>query len=239
MFGTRLFLLTTALFAVTGCGDILPTPAEPRPKPVAETPPALPPLPEDAPKLVLEDGYKSLGIEDFEAFSAKDPGKTVVWQAAGNGFDCFGKPRGYLYSKTSYSNYTLKLDYRFRRPADLTDDPGFKGNTGVMIHITGPHKQWPKSLELQGKYSEMASLKANGGAADLVIHDDNAARQSARKPVGEWNSLEVISKAGALASSINGVKVCESEAGELVEGLIGFQAEDFEVQFRNIRIRKE
>lgn len=228
------------LAGLVGCSQ--PSNSSPEPKPVAPTvsePAALAPLPEDAPEYESEDGFELLGLDAFERFSAKDPGQTVVWESAGNGFNCYGKPRGYLYSKQAYENFTLKLDYRFRRPSDLKDDAEFKGNTGVMIFINGDHKQWPVSLEVQGKYVEMATIKANGGAAAVEINDNAAARTSARKPVGEWNRLEVIARDGALTASINGMLVCESKASELKSGLLGFQAEDFEVQFRNVCVRRD
>lgn len=227
---------------VTGCSNstpVTPPATNSAPKQTAATESKPEPLPEDAPELKLEEGFELLGFDAFEKFFAKDPKDAVVWQAAGNGFDCFGKPRGYLYSKQSYDNFTLKFDYRFRRPADLKNDAEYKGNTGLLVYINEPHKQWPVSLEVQGKYTEMASVKANGGAKDAVIQDDDAARQTARKPVGEWNRIEVTSKDGVLTTSINGTKICTNEAGELKSGLIGFQAEDFEVQFRNLRVRKD
>ncbi len=230
---------------LAGCGENSAPPPAPNSTTSAETPKAgaasekLAPLPEDAPELKLEEGFELLGFDAFEKFSAKDPGQVVVWESAGNGFNCFGKPRGYLYSKNSFGNFTLKLDYRFRRPADLATDADFKGNTGVMLFITGEHKQWPVSLEVQGKYAEMATIKANGGAANVEIDDKPEARTAARKPVGEWNQLEVIAKDGAVSASINGTLVCESKPSDLKEGLLGFQAEDFEVQFRNVRVRRD
>jgi hypothetical protein len=231
------FVLFLSVLAV-GCSNSVPvTPTTPTPAPVSEN--KVDPLLDDAPQLALEEGFDLLSFDAFERFSAKDPGKTVVWEAAGNGFNCNGKPRGYLYSKQSYDNFTLKFDYRFRRPADLKNDADFKGNTGALLYITGDHKQWPISLEVQGKYVEMASIKANGGAKDVVINDDASARQTARKPVGDWNQISIMSKDGVLTASINGTQVCSNEAGELKSGLIGFQAEDFEVQFRNVRIRNE
>ena len=51
--------------------------------------------------------------------------------------------------------------------------------------------------------------------------------------------MEVVSKDGALTSYINGVKIAESEPTELREGPIAFQAERFDVEFRNVRIREE
>ena len=123
--------------------------------------------------------------------------------------------------------------------ADADEEHRAASNTGFMIHINEPHKVWPQSLEVQGKWSEMCSIKSNGGIADLTIDDDPAARESARKPVGEWNDVEIISRDGTLESYLNGTRICRSEAGELTEGQIGLQSELYEVQFRNLRIREE
>lgn len=195
--------------------------------------------PPESPLFALEPDFELLGLDAFEIFYSKPAGQDPVWTTAGNGFNCSGKPRGYLYSKQPYENYTLRLDYCFPKPTDLKDDDEFKGNTGVMIHINGSHKQWPVSLEVQGKQIEMGMIKANGGAAEVEIADQPDARLAARKPVGQWNHLEIISRDGTLKALLNDVLVCESKAGELKSGLIGFQSEDFPVWFRNIRIRKD
>lgn len=204
-----------------------------------ETAAAIADVPDDAPVIELEEGFQPLSLADFEIFYSKPAGSTPVWTAAGNGFNCSGKPRGYLYSKEEFSDYTLRLDFRFPRPAELKDDAEFLGNTGIMIHINGEHRQWPVSLEVQGKHPEMGTIKANGGAAAVEIVDQPEVRQRVRRGPGEWNRIEVISRGGALTALLNGEKVCESQPGELKSGRIGFQSEDFPVQFRNVRIRRD
>ena len=88
----------------------------------------------------------------------------------------------------------------------------------------------------------MGHIKANGRGdvidADLV-KDDQSAREEARKKVGEWNHLKVVSSEGKLVSYLNGTKICENEPGELKEGSIGLQSERNPIEFRNIRIREE
>lgn len=108
-----------------------------------------------------------------------------------------------------------------------------------MLHITEPHKQWPKSLEVQGRFEDLATIKENGGAAKVEIVDDRTARESARKPIGEWNAIEIISKSGTVTALLNGTKVCESQPSDVTSGMIGLQSEDFEVHFRRLRIRTE
>lgn len=191
-------------------------------------------------EFTLEEGFRKLSLEDFEPFFSKPPqaGQTT-WFSIHDAIVCTGKPRGYLYSNEKFADFTLRLELRFAPPADEAAATKFNPNTGVMIYITEPHKQWPKSLEVQGRFADLATIKENGGAAKFEIVDDGAARESARKPFGEWNALEIVSKAGKLTALLNGTKVCESQPSDVADGLIGLQSEDFEVHFRRLRIRAE
>ena len=187
------------------------------------------------PPFHLEEGFEPLALADFEAFGAE----TDTWAATDEGLKCSGKPKGYLYSKQPYQNFTLRVDYRFPKPDNLKDETKFKGNTGFLVYITGEHKLWPMCLEVQGKHVQMAAIKENGGAEPVKTEDDDAARQQARKPVGQWNSLEIVSKDGALAVSLNGTPISKCEPDFLSEGLLGIQAEDHPFEVRRIRVRRD
>ncbi len=183
----------------------------------------------------LEDGFTQLGFADFEAFGAE----ASTWEGTTDGIKSSGKPKGYLYSKQPYQNFTLRLEYRFPRPANLKDEAKFKGNTGFLVYITGEHKLWPVCLEVQGKHIQMAAIKENGGAQPVTATDDEAARQKARHAVGEWNAIEIISTNGALSVSLNGTPISKCEPDFLSEGSIGIQAEDHPFEVRRLRIRRD
>lgn len=183
----------------------------------------------------LESGFQLLSRDDFDAFAAEPE----TWTATADGVSCTGKPRGYLYSKLPCENFTWRLDYRFPRPKSLKEDSKFKGNTGFLVYITGEQKLWPVCIEVQGKFIQMAAIKENGGADPVMVDDDEAAREKARNAVGKWNSLEIISKSGALAVSLNGTAISSAKSGPLMSGLIGIQAEDHPFEVRRMRIRKD
>ena len=183
----------------------------------------------------LEEGYTPLSFSDFEAFAAE----SGTWEGTPDGLKCTGKPPGYLYSKQAYQNFTWRLEYRFPRPATLKDETKFNGNTGFLVYITGEHKVWPVCLEVQGKFAQMAAIKENGGAQPVTATDDDAARQMARKPVGQWNALEIVSTNGALSVSLNGTPISKCEPDFLSEGLIGIQAEKHPFEVRRMRIRRD
>ena len=198
-----------------------------------DTPHTEPTRPE--PPFQLEEGFTLLSFSDFEAFGADDE----TWEPTAEGMKCSGKPRGYLYSKQSHQNFTLRLDYRFAKPESLQDDSKFKGNTGFLVYVTGEHKLWPVCLEVQGKHVQMGAIKENGGAQPVTATDDDAARQKARRPVGQWNTIEIVSHNGALTVTLNGTPISKCEPDFLSEGLIGIQAEDHPFEVRRIRIGVE
>lgn len=267
-------VLWTMILMLLGCSSEPPAPAAKSPAESAKAPQDSPPasaalVPWSSDTLkdgefTVEEGFRTLTLSDFEPFFAKPPqSRQTTWIEMHDAIVCFGKPRGYLYSKEKFADFTLRLEYRFApvaadsspvpakanpqsskadsatRAIDAQAAMDARLNTGVMLFITEPHKQWPKSLEVQGRFSDMATIKENGGAAKIDVVDDDAARKSARKPVGEWNAIEVVSKGGVITSLLNGTKVCEGQTTDLILGMIGLQSEDFEVHFRRLRIRPE
>lgn len=187
------------------------------------------------PPFVLESDFTPLTLQDFATF----PADVSTWNETGNLLTSTGKPRGYLYTRDSFQNFTWRLECRFPRPTNLKDEAKFKGNTGFLVYITGEQKIWPLCLEVQGKHVQLAAIKENGGAEAPVVKEDVAGRESARRPVGEWNALEIVSKDGALQVSLNGVAVSSSEPNFLSSGQLGIQAEDHPFEIRRMRIRRD
>lgn len=183
----------------------------------------------------LEDGFTELSLPDFEAFEAVND----TWTLFDSEIVSTGKPKGYLYSRKTYHDFTWRLEYRFDRPPNLKDETKFKGNTGFLVYVSGEHKLWPVCLEVQGKHVQMAAIKENGGASPVTVQDDDAARQSARLPVGRWNRLEIVSREGALTVKLNDTLISRSDPNFLSEGSLGIQAEDHPFRVRRMRIRED
>ncbi len=229
--GTRLLVCTILALLVVGCGGTDDPPADPVPSETVETP-VLP----DEPLFEVEEGLTTIPFEDFVVFESK-PSDSPSWRDAGGRIECLGGPKGYLYTKESYGDFTLRFDYRFPEPEEAEDPT--KLNTGVLVFVTGEHRAWPKCLEVQGRWDEMASIKSNARDVTVEVADDPAARETARKPAGEWNTVEIVSKGGALTSYLNGEKIAESQPTELTTGPIGLQSEGNPVHFRYVRIRRD
>jgi hypothetical protein len=135
-----------------------------------------------------------------------------------------GNPDGYFYTEKSYKNYVLRFDWKFIKD----------GNSGLLVHITGKHKVWPKCVEVQGLQRDHGNIFAINGAKGSFKKD--AAAQKKAIKIGEWNTTEVTVKDGEITSSINGIQIATGKC-DLTEGPFGFQSEGTELHFKNIKIK--
>jgi hypothetical protein len=152
----------------------------------------------------------------------KEPGKTFTVK---DGVIVVSvSPNGYFYTDKSYKNYVLTFDWKFIKD----------GNSGLLVHIQGEHKVWPKSIEVQGQQSSHGHIFAIQGAKGAFKTDKEAQKQAIKKC--EWNTTEVTVKNGEVTSKINGKQVSTGK-GDLMECPFGFQSEGTELHFKNIKIK--
>ncbi|HZN38190.1 MAG TPA: DUF1080 domain-containing protein [Planctomycetota bacterium] len=149
---------------------------------------------------------------------------------------CTGQPTGYMYTERTFKEFTLRLEYRYKRPDDLKDESTFAGNSGYLLFVQ-EHKVWPRSIEIQGMNRDVLGIIAIQCKAKF--ESDQEARLKARKPVGEWNAVEIVVKDGKITASLNGTLVSTVSEYEPKEGPIAFQSEGAEIHWRNIRIRDD
>lgn len=162
-----------------------------------------------------------------------------VWtQQAGGVILVSGKPAGFVATRASYTNYRLTLDWRW---------PGAPGNAGVLLHIASGPKDgvWPLSVQAQTKHGFAGDMLPMAGAAfsEALTTAPGAypaikghTAVDSEKAVGEWNSLEIVSRDGTMTVSVNGVvqnRVTGSSPGK---GRIGFQLEGTPYELRNLQL---
>ena len=154
---------------------------------------------------------------------------------------CSGKPAGYIYTPKSYSNYTLQFELAFKKPEGLTDESKFGGNSGCLIHVGEKNALgvWPRSIEVQGMNRQLGLILPIPRNVKCTRTFDQQASAKARKPLGEFNQVEVEVKGGDMVIKLNGVVVSTVGECELTEGPIGFQSEGAETHWKNIRIREK
>lgn len=176
------------------------------------------------------------------------PDPKDTWSVRDGLLVCTGKPNGYLATEKEYGDYTLKLKWRY--PVDAKAP-----NTGVLLHVTGPDKVWPQSIEVQMKGGFAGDFwrnpDADGKMPALEVEpyrkdrDDKTDRHffrlgkktSYEKALGEWNECVIATNGGAISVTINGYQANEATGGALKKGRIALQSEGSEVQFKDIVIK--
>jgi hypothetical protein len=89
-------------------------------------------------KTMLWNGKDLTGFKPYASDTQQDLTKT--WFVKDGVIRCEGNPPGYLRTEKNYANYLLHVEWRW---------PEKGGNSGVLVHMSGPDKVWPKSLECQ------------------------------------------------------------------------------------------
>jgi hypothetical protein len=193
--------------------------------------------PKDSQEIVLFNG------KDFQGWTHRltDPNAKLedVWSidAEGN-LICKGRPNGYLRTVADYTNYVLKLEWRF---SPVTQRPG---NSGVLLRVVGPDKVWPRSIEAQLQSGaagdfwliDNARLDTPPDRIDPRVARHRLRTRTNEKPIGEWNEYEITCDGGKVTLKVNGEVLNEGTDAEEVPGKIALQSEGAEIHFRNIRL---
>ena len=79
---------------------------------------------------------------------------TKTWSIKNGLIRCEGKPAGYMRTEKDYTDYLFHVEWRW---------PEKGGNNGVLVHMVGEDRVWPKSLECQGMYRNQGDYFEIGG----------------------------------------------------------------------------
>ena len=170
-------------------------------------------------------------------FHLRDPNAKMedVWSIADGVLCCTGKPVGYLRTEKEYTDYILKLQWRW-------PEGGKPGNNGVLLRIVGEDVVWPKSVEAQlahqhaGDIFTIHEFPLKGDPERTRGRYTAKMKPSNEKPQGQWNDYEIILKGGDLELKVNGETQNTASEVEQVPGTIGLQSEGAPIEYRNIRL---
>jgi hypothetical protein len=133
---------------------------------------------------------------------------------------------GWLRSDKEYSDFNLRLEFRFMKP---------KQDGGVFLRANTEGDPWPsRKYEVQIE-NTVRMAKIFGASHELNVE----LVQKLLKPLGEWNEYDITLVGPKLEVRLNGKLVSKSEAtGGLTRGYLGLQAEHGFHEYRNLRIRE-
>ena len=194
---------------------------------------------------------------DVAAKEAKDgfvslfDGKTLNgWQGAVKGYAIEDgamvcKPGGDLYTAKEYANFVLRFEFKLP-PA---------GNNGVSIRtpLNSHMASAFSGMEVQilddshPNYKDIQPYQAHGAIYGVV-----AAKRGALKPVGQWNSEEIMADGSQIKITVNGMVIVDADIGKIdktidgqshpglhnAKGYIGWAGHGDPVAFRNVRIKE-
>lgn len=163
-----------------------------------------------------------------------------------------GKPLGHLVTEEKFSNYKLVVEYRFSK------DPG---NCGVLVHASAPrylYDMFPKSVEVQMQHENAGDFWCIGENIEVPNMEERRPRKDgqafggeatdarriikhthgAEKPLGEWNTMEIVCKGDEIIVHVNGTLVNHGTKSTASTGKIALQAEGAEVEFRKVELTK-
>ena len=148
-----------------------------------------------------------------------------------------GQPIGYMYTKETYDNYKLHVEWRWPE--------GKASNSGIFLLIEDLKKPFPNCIECQLHAGDAGDFVLLGGS-DLteftskvrpefpVVKKD---KTSTENPAGEWNEANIFVQDGVITVYINGVYQ-NTGTNRVTEGHIGLQSEGGPIEFRNVTVTK-
>ena len=150
---------------------------------------------------------------------------------------------GNLYTEDEYANFILRFEFKLDHGsnngmgirAPFTGDAAYQGmEIQILDHDDPQYRGWLKPSQHHGS-----------------IYDVVPAKTGALKPVGEWNSEEIIADGRKITVRVNGMTVVDANLDDVTDpetlqkhpglarttGHLGFLGHSSYVEFRNIRIK--
>lgn len=174
--------------------------------------------------------FNGKDLTGWVAHRGKSTNTTETWAVKDGLLINRGKPNGYLRTETTFKEFRVAVEWRFTKP----------GNAGVVVHINGEDKVWPKCIECQGMNKRQGDFWIWGGAQVAEQKDKKPGvprtKPDAEKAVGEWNTFEVVCKGDTVAILVNGTEVNRVTGSNVTSGQIALQAEGGEQEIRKVTV---
>jgi len=205
--------------------------------------------------LVAAEESKGAGEEGFvPLFNGKDltgwVGSVKGYVVENGSLVCLKAGGGNLFTEKEYADFHLKFDFKL--------EPNANNGVGIRSPLQGNPAY--AAMEIQvlddsgSAYTKLQPYQYHGSIYGVV-----PCKRGHQKPVGEWNSEEIIAKGTRITVILNGVTIVDADLQPFIDGTqkcadggditkhpglkntkghIGFLGHGSRVEFRNIRIKE-
>lgn len=161
-----------------------------------------------------------------------------------------GQHMGYLATKKNYGNYRLVAEFKWGKKT--WDGKGRGRDAGLFFNATGDDVLFMKSQEcqlLEGGTGDLCLIRG----ADLAARGTSGVKRYDRpgkgewknqlgfrgpdeveKPLGEWNTIEIINRNGRIKLSVNGRVMVDGKKADPKSGKILIQSNNAELFYRRL-----
>ncbi|MDZ4800393.1 MAG: DUF1080 domain-containing protein [Bryobacteraceae bacterium] len=165
-----------------------------------------------------------------------NPENQWSFDAATRTIRCSGdKGHEMLRSDKQYLGYDLHVEWRFKK---LDGDPQPRYNSGIFVRSSADGEYFVQAQAGAGPAVWLfADYPKDGKKTRLNLKDKMTAEKTL--PPGNWNTYDVGVHGGVVSLAVNGERIFafqdvpQSPPG----GYIGLEAEGFDIEFRNVRIK--
>lgn len=162
-----------------------------------------------------------------------------------NGVVICKKEASPIFTEKEYSDFVFRFEFK------LT--PGANSGVGIRTPTEGTSAYVGMEIQIlddrDPQYKDIQPYQAHGSIYGIV-----PAERDHLKPVGEWNSQEIIAKGRQITVKLNGVTIVDADIDKAstpkpmdgkdhpglknAKGHIGFLSHGSQLEFRNIRIKE-
>ncbi len=151
-----------------------------------------------------------------------------------------GEEFGCLTTEQEFENYRLLVEFKWGEKR-YPPRENAKRDSGILLHVVGPDKVWPRSIECQIQEGDCGDFWMVDGT-ELTVRGERhkggraIKTQDGEKPKGAWNTIEVLCDGGRITNIVNGVVVNEGTDASVTRGKILLQSEGAEVFYRKVEL---
>jgi hypothetical protein len=135
--------------------------------------------------------------------------------------------------KKEFADFVFHVEWRL---AKLADEKA-KYNSGVFVRNAPGWSVWHQAQVGSDNGGYLFGNTPIQGKMTRFTTRGQLTKNPLRLP-GEWNSYEITCQGKTLALSVNGIKTTAWDSCEVARGFIGLEAENFSIEFRNIRAKE-